>query len=85
MNYLSAHVRGEVGGKEQSHLRHILGCTAATQRNLLVPALFYLFGQGVGHFGNDEAGSNGVGTDAARPISLAMDFASPIIPAFEAE
>ena len=33
---------------------------------MLVPALFYLFGQGVGHFGNDEAGSNGVGTDAAR-------------------
>ena len=70
MNYLSAHVRGEVGGKEQSHLRHILGCTAAAQRNLLVPALFYLFGQGVGLCG---------------PISLAMDFASPIIPAFEAE
>ena len=47
-------------------LGNLLGCTAATERNLLVPLGLDGIGQLVGHLRNDEAGSDRIGTHATR-------------------
>lgn len=66
VDHLPADIRREIRREEQRDLGHILGRTAAAERDLLVPAFLHLVGQLVGHLGHDEARGDGVGADAAR-------------------
>ena len=65
MDDLTGDVRREVRCEECSNVGDVLGRTAATQGNLLVPPLLDLVGELGGHVGDDEAGGDGVGADAA--------------------
>ena len=71
---LSRHIRRKVAGEEQCYVGHILGRTAATQRDTGVPLLFHFFGQYGGHVGDDEAGGDGVATDVAHAHFLGSRF-----------
>ena len=63
---LTADIRREIARQEERHVGHILGRTATTQRDLLIPRIAYLLRKLIGHLGDDEAWGDAVSTNATR-------------------